>query len=117
MWGKDEFPYSVGVGDHVEWETGKDVNGGEVVDTIREYDGVKAFQLLVRSSDGYHEVDLDDVYLWEPYGGSKRLDEDELMRLELYKFILKWDLWREPIDEMLDFIFQDDDDEWEDDEE
>lgn len=106
MWGKEEFPYSVGVGDHVEWEEG----GGEVVDTIREYDGVKAYQLLVRNSNGYHSVELDDVYLWEPYGENKQLDEDELMRIELYKYILKWDLWRDPIEKMLDFIYQDEED-------
>ena len=111
MWGEEEFPFSSRIGDHVEWEIGKDTYSGEVVDVLRDYSGGKAYQLLVRNSKGYHEVELEDVYFWEPYGEDKELDEYEIARIELYKYIKKWELWRGPIDDMLNFIFQDEEDE------
>lgn len=111
MWGEEEFPFSSRVGDHVEWEIGKNVYGGEVVDVLRDYSGGKAYQLLVRNSKGYHEVELEDVYFWEPYGEDKELDEDEIIRIELYKFIKKWCMQKWEIDKMLDFIFQEEEEE------
>ena len=105
MWGKEEFPYSVRIGDHVELKDRSNAIGGEVVDIIKTYDQTRAYAILVRTSNGYYEVKLDDVTFWEPYGENKKLDSEELMRIELYKFIKRWDIYREEVDEMLDYIY------------
>lgn len=104
MWGKDELPYTINIGDSVEWKDG----GGTVVDIITDYCGIKRYGVLVKNSAGYYDVDLEDIELWEPYGERMDLNYEEKVRIKLYKFIRKWDLARDDIDAMLDFIYQSD---------